>query len=575
MWIGGSGGGCMEGESDAMVNQESQLSVKVGQPYHAWDGSGTFDAVVIGSGMGALTTAALLAKRAGRRVLVLERHDTAGGFTHVFQRAGYEWDVGVHYVGELHQPDSELRAWFDYVTDGRVDWAAMGEVYNRLIFPGAAYDLVAGEERLRERLKEYFPGEARAIDRYLSLVTSCARASFLYFAEKALPAPLAGLAGPLLRMPFLRHARQTTGAVLAGLTHSRELIGTLTGQWLTHGLPPGRSSFGIHAIIAWSYLQGAAYPVGGAGRIAAAMEAVIKDAGGKVVIDAEVAQIVVEHGRAMGVRMSDGREIRAGWIISGVGVFNTFTRLLPEPVAASAGLRDDLRSLEPSLAHLNLYVGLGHTDRELGLGKSNLLGYPSPDHDRNLADFLTDPERPFPFVYISSPSAKDPTFAERYPGRATIQVMSFAPYEWFQRWENAPWGRRGEDYEALKQRLGERLLEKLYEFVPAVRGKVDHWELSTPVTTRYFANYAHGEIYGLAPTPARFRLRRLLRPQTSVRNLYLTGQDIVTSGILGAMMGGFLCASAILGGNLLLIPLFGEPCDTRRARPRSAGSGAT
>ncbi len=59
---------------------------------------GEWDAIMIGSGMGALAAAALLALRAGKRVLVLERHYTAGGFTHVFHRPGYDWDVGVHYA---------------------------------------------------------------------------------------------------------------------------------------------------------------------------------------------------------------------------------------------------------------------------------------------------------------------------------------------------------------------------------------------------------------------------------------------------------------------------------------------
>ena len=68
-----------------------------------------FDAIVIGSGMGGLTTASLLARHARKRVLILEQHYTAGGFTHVFHRPGYEWDVGVHYIGQVHDPRSPLR----------------------------------------------------------------------------------------------------------------------------------------------------------------------------------------------------------------------------------------------------------------------------------------------------------------------------------------------------------------------------------------------------------------------------------------------------------------------------------
>ena len=86
--------------------------------------------------------------------------------------------------------------------------------------------------------------------------------------------------------------------------------------------------------------------------------------------------------------------------------------------------------------------------------------------------------------------------------------------------------------------------------VPAVEGKIDYAELSTPLTTRHFMNYQQGEAYGLAATPQRFRLRSLA-PQTSIRNLYLTGQDITSLGVAGALFGGVVTASAVLGRNLM------------------------
>src|SRR5207244_4117269 len=204
-----------------------------------------------------------------------------------------------------------------------------------------------------------------------------------------------------------------------------------------------------------------------------------------------------------------------------------------------------------SLAHLNLYVGLNQSDRDLGLGKANLWVYPSPDHDRNVADYLADPARPLPLVWICFSSAKDPTFPQRYPGRATLQLMTYANYDSFRHWEDARWRRRGEDYEALKQQYADRLLDQLYRHVPQVKGKVDCFELATPLTTRHFANYPSGEIYGLAATPARFQ-HRLLRPRTPIRNLYLTGQDVATPGVAGAMLGGVLCAAYLLGGHVYL-----------------------
>src|SRR5580700_461523 len=130
---------------------------------------GGFDAIVIGSGIGGLASAALLARRAGKRALVLERHYTAGGFTHVFHRPGYEWDVGVHYVGEVGE-GSRMRALFDEITEGRLKWSAMPEIYDRIRIADRSYDFVSGAERFSERMREYFPREGAAIGRYMAQV---------------------------------------------------------------------------------------------------------------------------------------------------------------------------------------------------------------------------------------------------------------------------------------------------------------------------------------------------------------------------------------------------------------------
>lgn len=474
----------------------------------------------------------------------------AGGYSHVFKRPGYEWDVGLHYVGQLHLASSELGRLLADITDGQLTWAPMDDVYDRIRIGGQSYDFGAGRERFRRTLQQSFPAESQAIDKYLYRVESSVRASRLFFAEKALPPLLTLLAGALLRAPFLRRARVTTAQMLASLTRNRELIGVLTGQWGDYGLPPAQSSFAIHATIVDHYLEGASYPVGGASRLAAALVPTIERAGGRLLLNADVKQIVVEGRRAVGVELADGRVVRAATIVSGIGVANTFSRLLPADVAERYHLPEKLRAVEPSLAHVNLYVGLRHTDQELGLSSTNLWIHPTADHDRNLAAYLADPTGPLPYVYISFPSAKDPTFAERYPGRATLQLIAPARYDWFRPWQDEPWKHRGESYEALKQTFVDRLLKVLYEQVPSVRGRVDHAELSTPLSTRHFAGYSQGEPYGLAHTPARFE-QRFLRPRTPIRNLYLTGQDIAVCGIAGALVSGALTASSLLGRNLL------------------------
>lgn len=126
------------------------------------------DVIIIGSGIGGLTAGALLARLYGRRVLVLERHYRAGGFTHTFSRpGGFTWDVGVHYVGEVETPGTG-RDLFEVVTDNSVRWRKMPETFERLVFPDF-------EHGIRADLIAAFPHEVKGIDRSLAAVDRARR----------------------------------------------------------------------------------------------------------------------------------------------------------------------------------------------------------------------------------------------------------------------------------------------------------------------------------------------------------------------------------------------------------------
>jgi all-trans-retinol 13,14-reductase len=297
------------------------------------------------------------------------------------------------------------------------------------------------------------------------------------------------------------------------------------------------------------YMRGAAYPVGGSARIAATMIPGIESAGGAVITSAEVGSIRVEGGRVTGVQLTDGFQYDAPMVISDAGWAMT-GKLLTPAEAGSAGIHPLLPDVGPSAAHVCLYVGAHGDATELGLDRSNLWIYPGPDHDAQFARYCADPGAPLPLVFISFPSAKDPDFGRRHPGKSTIEVVGLAPYQWFARWEDTRWKKRGEEYDQFKARLADRLIEVLLRECPKLRGRIEHAELSTPLSTRNFAAHPRGEIYGLSCVPARFALREL-RPRTGIPGLYLTGADVCTPGVAGALMGGVLTASFVARQNLL------------------------
>jgi all-trans-retinol 13,14-reductase len=228
-------------------------------------------------------------------------------------------------------------------------------------------------------------------------------------------------------------------------------------------------------------------------------------------------------------------------------VVNTFSRLLPQPVSDKLGYVQKATALERSMSHVGMYIGLKGTAEELQLPKTNLWIYLDQHHDKNVAALRADPNAPLPLVYVSFPSAKDPDFQRRYPGRSTIEIVSGpCDYEQYRQWADKTWGKRGDDYEALKQDLSDRMLAALYKQMPHLEGKIDYSEVSTPLSTSHFCRYEHGQAYGLAHTKDRFE-QDWLKPATKLPGLYLTGQDVVSCGVVGALMSGMITAMSVVG----------------------------
>ena len=519
-------------------------TIRIGRRYRATRLEDRYDAVVIGSGMGGLTTAALLSDL-GWKVCVLEQHYTAGGYTHSYDRNGYEWDVGVHYIGDVGAK-TRTRMMFDYLSAGKLKWAPMDDEYDRFYVGDKTFSATAGKQQFRDNLARQFPAEEQAIDRYMDLLGQVGKGLPAYSMKKLLKPWQRAVAWPYLKLKIPPLLFRNTYEVLNELTNDQDLIAVICGQWGDMGLPPKRSAFMVHAMIARHYLYGGFYPIGGSWNIAETIIPKIQKTGGEVFTYALVKQILLQDRQVTGVEMADGHHIKCDCVISSAGIDNTFNRLLPAEAVENAGYKPLLKQVQPSMAHLGVYIGLKATAEQLGLPKTNFWIYPGNDSDAAVDGFLKDPEAPFPVVYISFPSAKDPDYERRHPGTATIEIVAPAPLEWFEKWRGTTWGKRGDDYDVFKAELGERLMQYLYEKLPQLEGKVDYYEVSTPLSTEHFCAYQYGELYGLDHDSVRLQ-QNWLGPRTRFKGLWLTGQDVLTCGVTGAMMAGLLTTSAVIG----------------------------
>ena len=504
-----------------------------------------YDAILIGSGIGALTVAVGLARQKRWRCLILEQNFNLGGMTQDFVRERrYHFDVGLHYVGEM-TPGTLTRRVMDYVTGGAVEWAPMPDIFERFVYPDFTFDAPSDPKRYLARLQEAFPKEAEPLRRYFRDVPRAATAMILAQYCETVP----GIVRPVMRAaarslsPWLR---STSAAYLDAHFRDPRLKALLASQWGDYGVPPSKSAFAMQAAVVNHYLKGAWYPIGGAARIAEGALQEIRRAGGEAIPGMLVETILLNKaGQAIGVRASNtlrnrsSEQFFAPLIISCAGARNTYLKLLPK--GARPAFAGELDRIEPSLSAVTLFLGFRESPASLGYKGENYWVFGSYDHD---AAFSGEPGEDS--YYLSFPSLKDPTQEAH-----TAQMIAFVAPGRFDAWAGSTWRMRGQDYEDLKETMARAMIARLRERHAALADMISFYEVATPLTYEYFQNSPRGAFYHLPFLPERLDWP-FARCRTPVGGLYLTGSDVMSCGIVGAMMGGWKCLAVILGAKEFL-----------------------
>jgi len=505
-----------------------------------------YDAIIIGSGAGGLSAALPLAQ-AGLKVLVCEQHEIPGGWTHSFTLGGYKFSPGVHYIGRL-QPGGSMRKIYQGLgVSKNLSFVEINpEGYDHIFIGDQRFDFPKGKENLINYLKERFPHEAKGLDGYFETVDlltegirSIGRVKGVKDAIKG-----AGTAPGLLRW-----ARATGQDLLDAHISDPVLKGVLSGQAGDNGLPPSRVSAFMHAGITHHYLDGAYYPLGGGFAIPRAFTRALKDAGGELRLSTSVEKILIEDGRAIGVRLADGTEARSQYVISNADPEVTLGKLVGRE-HLSPKLRRKLDGVTYSVSALSLFFATDMDLREAGLDSGNFWYYDNEDVDGLYALGLTDHalhvETP-PMQFLTVTTLKDPS--KMHSGHHTCESFVFVGYEAFEKWAHTKYGQRPADYAALKEDLAWRLFKGLDRRVPGLSKRIVFWDLGTPLTNVHYLNATRGNLYGISKTPG--QVGPFAFPvKSEIAGLYMVGASTTSHGVAGVTASGLNCAQQILGVDL-------------------------
>ncbi|MEW5742827.1 MAG: NAD(P)/FAD-dependent oxidoreductase [Myxococcota bacterium] len=515
------------------------------------------DAIVIGTGIGGLSIASALAQKRGMRVLMLETSSTPGGCTHCHELGGFEFNSGVDSIGDMDPRVGRglYRPTIDFITGGKLQWAKMPDVHETAIFGDKEYKWYSSPEANIDWVEKEFPGEGD-IRAYYELEEKVEWWAWSWAITKLAPnwLPEAMREGFYSTMggAWRKYMGRTTNEVFRKeLGFSERLAAIYSYMYGNHGRTPEHAPFAFHAVNLFHYRDGAYYPVGGPGQIANCIVPIVESAGGQLAVSSNVERILVENGKAVGVRLADGQEVRSKLVISDASAYVTFMELLEPELSQKLGYPELFKDIGPSPAHLYLLLGY---DEAIDLPKHIIWHMPEYEgvnpYDLSKADAIYKDTMRLEGMggYLLSPSARDPVYAQRYPNKSTVIVLAEAPPAWVEKYKKDPSFR-----ETFQAGVTENLMRLVKRHMPQLNGKTPAF-LKAGVPMGCNPRAWAGCSLGLEPSGERFvKHTHWLKPKTPIDGLWLTGQDAFSAGFCGAMLGGRLTYSAITGDWLFML----------------------
>ncbi len=493
----------------------------------------TFDYIILGAGLGGLSSAACLTQQ-GKRVLILEQHYLPGGCCHTFNYGEYSFCADVHYISQCGS-GQVISQFLDYINRDVPFNSLDRDCIDRVITPDVDFAIPLGWENLRHRLLEHFPQETEAINDYCDEITN------LHQELTHLSRYIRWFAfnwTDWWKLPQYWELFSRRNWTLQDLYNrvglSLKLQALLAGQSGDYALPPDQIALITHTSLVWAYSQGAYYPRYHFKHFVNTIVDAIASNGGIILYSTPVEYIKVKNKQVQEVK-AGGKTYQATCsYISDLDPKLTVELMQEGAKTLSSSEYQRLTGYEYSASAFNLYLGLAEsfTPQSYKLGNWNLWYYPDRDLNRAYQQQL-DGNLDHPWIFVSCPTLKSAEPGMAPAGKHILEIATVCPYQPFKLLHETDRAA----YKAKKREVYQQIMTSVRDLFPDIDHHIRMKIYGTPTTSEYYLGQPQGNIYGAKLIPQQVGLNRL-GYRTELSNLFLVGASAGYPSIPGVIGNG-------------------------------------
>lgn len=482
-----------------------------------------YDFVIIGSGLGGLLCGYILSKE-GFSICIVEKNNQIGGCLQTFERNGVRFDTGVHYIGAL-EPGQTLHRFFSYFgLNGKIALKKLDQNgFDRICLNDEEFVFANGKENFVENLSQKFPNERKNIEKYISKIYEISDHSNLYNLRSSY----------LNSLLDYEYVRTSVGDFINSFTTDEKLRNVLAATNSLYAGIPDLSPAYIHALINSHYIDSAWRFIKGGSQIAEILSKSITGAGGIILKNSEVISFGFNNKNLNYINLKNCEVINGNNFISNIHPARTLEMIEPGNIR---------RAYRERIIHLQNTTGAFVVNIVFKKNTFKYLNY-NYYYFNSLTIWNTkyNPTNwPEFFILFVPASSHDQQYADH------AILFTYMDFREVKRWEKTTIEHRGIDYLDFKEYKAQKLIETAEKAIPGFKSKICNYYTTTPLTYRDYTGTSHGSIYGVlreCVTPE----KSFLLPRTRIPNLFFTGQNINSHGILGVTISSILTCSEILG----------------------------